>query len=64
MSILRGFESSAVRHGFSIDVDCQDQYSEIFSLYGFHFELVTEKIEQNNNKYLYQFYIQVIFFVE
>ena len=59
MNIVRGFESSAIRHGFTINIDKQNHYSEIFSLYGFHFELITEKIEQNNNTYTYQFHIQV-----
>jgi hypothetical protein len=45
MNILRGFEASAIRHGYSIQIDKQDSYSEIFSLYGFHFELLTEKIQ-------------------
>ena len=43
MNIYRLFETSAVRHGFTIDIN-QNFCSEVFSLYGFHFELVAEKV--------------------
>jgi len=59
MNIYRSFESYAVRQGFTVDVDSQEQYSEIFSLYGFYFELIAEKIEQKDNSYIYQLHIQV-----
>ncbi len=59
MNIYRNFENSAIRHGYKIDVDLQGQYSEIFSLYGFYFELISEKVVLENAKYIYQFHIQV-----
>jgi hypothetical protein len=60
MNILRSFEMSAIRHGFIIDIDKECNYSEIFSLYGFHFELITEKLEEDDSgNYRYQFHIQV-----
>ena len=59
MDIIRNFETGAIRHGFILDIEKQNNYSEIFSLYGFHFELITEKLEDEDNKYKYQFHIQV-----
>lgn len=60
MNIFRGFENQSIRHGFTVNVENETYYSEIFSLYGFHFELVTEQVEHKDNKYTYQFHIQVI----
>jgi BTB/POZ domain-containing protein 16 len=60
MNIYRVFETSAVRHGFTIDID-QNYCSEVFSLYGFHFELVAEKVtnsELNPNIHQFKLYIQ------
>ena len=51
MNIFRGFQNSSIRHGFTIEVDTESYYSEIFSLYGFHFELITERIDYKDNKF-------------
>lgn len=56
MLISRQFETSAVRQGFVLDLKEQLYYSEIFSLYGFVFELVAEKSSND----FYKFWIQVI----
>ena len=58
MSISRTFDVSALRQGFIIDIE-QNYYSEVFSLYGFYFELIAEKA--SNNKF--QFVIQVTLFL-
>ena len=57
MSISRTFDVSALRQGFIIDVE-QNYYSEVFSLYGFYFELTAEKVA--NDKF--QFFIQVKYY--
>ena len=60
MKISRMFDSSCIRQGFIMDIN-QREWSEVFSLYGFHFELVAERIPKENEKYFfeYKFYIQV-----
>lgn len=63
MSISRGFETSAIRQGFVIEVE-QNYYSEVFSLYGFHFELIAEKVPKDeSSNCAFQFYIQVNLFI-
>lgn len=59
MNISRLFETSAVRHGFIIDLN-QNYCNEVFSLYGFHFELVAEKVTnlEKPNCHHYKLYIQ------
>ena len=56
MAVTRVFDVSAIRQGFVIDID-QSFYSEVFSLYGFYFELIAEKLSDHK----FQFHIQVIF---
>ena len=55
MQISRQFETSAIRQGFVLDLDKQTYYSEIFTLYGFVFEIVSERINEEQ----FKFYIQV-----
>lgn len=54
MAVTRIFDVSAIRQGFIIDIE-QSYYSEVFSLYGFYFELIAEKISDHK----FQFHIQV-----
>ena len=65
MNVSRLFETSAIRHGFVINAS-HSYHSEVFTLNGFHFEFIAEKIEdmeKNDLSYLqnfhYQFYIHV-----
>lgn len=58
MSINRVFDTSAIRQGFVIETE-QNFHSEVFSLYGFHFELIAERIKrEDSSKDSFQFYIQ------
>jgi BTB/POZ domain-containing protein 16 len=59
MNISRLFETSAVRNGFTLDIN-QNYCSEVFSLYGFHFELVAEKVIklEKSHGHHFKFYIQ------
>ena len=59
MAIIRAFGTSALRQGFVLETG-QNYYSEVFSLYGFHFELIAEKVNEDKNKNTFHFYIQVI----
>ena len=56
MSITRDFDATAIRKGFIMDTS-HNFYSDVFSLYGFHFEMIAERSPDNHNQY--QFYIQV-----
>lgn len=59
MNISRLFDTSAIRHGFAIDLN-QNYCSEVFSLYGFHFELVAERVvnTEKETSHHYKLYIQ------
>jgi len=57
MSITRDFDSTAIRKGFVMNTN-QNFYSDVFSLYGFHFETIGEMVSDENNCKKYQFYIQ------
>ncbi|RNA23199.1 BTB POZ domain-containing 16 [Brachionus plicatilis] len=57
MAINRLFETSALRQGIVVDVN-DENYSDVFSMYGFHFELIAEKIKSDDVSHTYQFYIQ------
>ncbi len=56
MLINRQYETSAIRQGFVLTLGKQNYYSEVFTLYGFVFELVAEQVSNN----VYRFYMQVI----
>ena len=57
MAINRLFETSALRQGFVIDLE-NENYNDVFSIYGFHFELIAEKVNTETS-HKFQFYIQV-----
>ena len=59
MSIYRGFEGSAIRQGFVVNLD-QNFHNEIFSLHGFNFELISEKTGSYDDKLTFEFYAQRI----
>jgi hypothetical protein len=54
MLINRQYESSAIRQGFVLNLGKQRYYSEVFTLYGFVFELVAEQTSEDS----YKFYMQ------
>ena len=66
MKLSRSFDTSSIRHGFSMDIE-QNRMSEIFNLYGFYFELVAERLDDCEIKIFEElvsarnlrFYIQV-----
>ena len=62
MSMYEIFDKVAVRCGFLIDVERLDAersfVSEIFSLRGFYFELIAEKMSDDASS-IYEFYVQV-----
>ena len=59
------FEVSAIRQGLIIDMS-KEYWNETFSLYGFHFELITEimKKKRIDNLVQFKFYIQVIIIIK
>ena len=54
MLINRQFETSSIRRGFVLTLG-SGYYSEVFILYGFVFEIVSEQVSED----VYKFYIQV-----
>lgn len=58
MAINRLFETSALRQGIMVEIN-NESYSDVFSIYGFHFELIAEKLKPDDLSHTYQFYIQV-----
>ncbi|XP_064603618.1 BTB/POZ domain-containing protein 16-like [Liolophura sinensis] len=54
MTAFKNFPSASIRHGFIVDENPQ-YYSEILSLYGFHFEL---KAVKQDKKGSYNFFMQ------
>lgn len=59
MAIHRVFETSALRQGIVIEVN-DENFSDVFSIYGFHFEIIAEKVKSDKINQTYQFFIQVI----
>ncbi len=57
MLISRQYETSAIRQGFVLTLGKQNYYSEVFTLYGFVFELVAEQVSND----VIRFYMQVNF---
>ncbi|CAF0716688.1 unnamed protein product [Brachionus calyciflorus] len=57
MAINRLFDTSALRQGFVLEIE-NGNFSDVFSIYGFHFEIIAEKLSTDDSNTEFQFYIQ------